>query len=495
MATGTDVKIALSAKTASLIATTNSLQDLAYITKALKDAGTIDATVQTTLTDRTNTLISTATSVKDLSYLTKALYDNVVSTDGTIVYPYDETMPYGILWNDTEDTYYRLGHNIMTVQQQMRRVVCTGNPQFGGTVYKYLDATNSELYEDGTDASIDITGSTGYQVYVEIPKFYYNQYKVGSLNYYWMGIENFSGAVCHPAFKKTGWTDSGDGSNVANESSFAYISAFEGVLYDDTVTAYIDGISTAPTLDLVNDKLGSVVGYKPTSSITIVQARTLADNGGSKQFDWHRYSAMRLCFIVEYMSHDSQTEIPSYTGNTDAPTFDNDVLKTGLTVSLGNASGSISGSANHLAAGGNGGYNGVVSNSYRGIENFYGHLWKLIDAINFSSGQPFICEIYDTFASDSFVSPYVRATDTNGVALTQPTTNGYQSKLYSGGFLVEAIGASSASKITDYYYYASGNRGLRSGGALAAFSAAGVGYLYSAHYSASSLDWSICSRL
>ena len=498
MAIGTDVKIALSAKTATLISAATSLQDIAYITKALRDSGEVSSTVQTALTDKTNTLISTATSLKEISYLTKALYDNVVATDGSIIYPYDDSMPYGMLWDDNTDMYYRLGHNIMTVQQQMRRVVCTGNPQFGGTVYKYLDATNSALYEDGTSATADIGGASNRQVFVEMPKFYYNQYKVGSLNYSWMGINNFAGAVCHPAFKKTGWTDSGDGSNVANESPFTYISAFEGVRYDTSESVYVDGIDGVDaTIDFTattGDKLGSVVGFKPTSSITIVQGRVLVSNGGSKQFDWHRYSAMRLCFIVEYMSHNSQAKIPGYTDNTSSPNFNNDALKTGLTISLGNASGSISGSANHLAGGGDGGYNGVVANSYRGIENFYGHLWNFVDAINFSNGQPFVCQIFDTFASDTFTGAYIRATDTNGVAITQPTTSGYQSKLHSGGFLVEAIGASSATKITDYYYYNSGNTVLQSGGPLSWGGGAGVGFL-SGYFASSNVSWLLASRL
>ena len=168
MATQTELKIALSTKTAELIASATSLQDIAYITKALRDAGTVDATVQTALTDKTNTLISTTTSIKDLSYLTKALYDNTVASDGSIVYPYDSSMPYGMLWDDSTDMYYRLGHNIMTVQQQMRRVVCVGNPQFGGTIYKYLDADDSTKYEDGSDASADIAGASDRQVFVEI---------------------------------------------------------------------------------------------------------------------------------------------------------------------------------------------------------------------------------------------------------------------------------------------------------------------------------------
>lgn len=490
-----ELNTALSAKTVTLINSATSLQEIAYITKALRDAGQMTTAVQEALDTKTTTLVSTSDSLKDIAYLTKALYDDVIDPNGNVLYPWNQNAPYGWLWNDLTEESYRLGHNVMTVQLQMRRVVCeNGNPMFGGTVYKYLDDTNSELYEDGSSAAADIRGANNRQVFVEMPKFYYKMYKVGALNYYWQGVEPFEGAKCHEMFRKTGWTDSGDGSNVANEHAFGYFSAFEGVLYDASATTYVDGIATAPTLDLVNDKLVSIVGFKPTSTITIVQGRTLAANGGSKQFDWHRYSAMRLCFIIEYMSHNSQVKIPGYTENTSGPVFDNDVLKTGLTTSLGNASGSISGSANHLAAGGDGGFSGVVANSYRGIENFYGHLWNWVDAINYSNGQPFVCQIFDTFASDTFTGVYLRATDTNGVAITQPLLNGYQSKLFSGGFFVQNVGGSSASEVTDYYYYASGNRVLVCGGSLSAAAPAGVGALL-AHYASSFVLWYVCSRL
>ena len=486
------MKTALNTKTVSLINATTSLQDLAYIAQATKENGTVDSAVQTALTDRIYTLAQTSTSLKDVAYVTKALNDSVVS-DGA-VYPYSEEAPYGWLWNEITEESCRLGHNIMAVQHQMRRVVCVGNPMFGGSVYKYLNPTNSELYEDGTSASEDVRGANGYQVFVEIPKFYFNMYKIGALNYYWMGLKNFDGATVHPAFKKAGWTDSGDGSDVANELSYAYISAFEGVLWDASVAAYVDGVATAPELDATLDKLVSIAGYKPTSTISIIQGRLLCANGGSKQFDWHRYSAVRLCFIVEYMSHDSQNAIPGYTQNTSTPTYENDALKTGLTLPLGNQSGSISGSESHLAAGGDGGYGGVVANSYRGIENFYGHMWNWVDAVNVQNGAVYVCPITSDFESDISVAPYIRAVDTGGTEITLPPTSGYQAATYSGSFFVSTIGGSSASKLTDHYYCVSGNRVLRTGGNLHNGLQAGVGALY-ANNASSDVHWTVCSRL
>lgn len=411
---------------------------------------------------------------------------NIQVVDGLAVY--DPTQPYGVVWDEISDTYSRVGHSIPAIQQQFRRVVTIGNPQFGGSVHAYLDSNDSSLFEDGTDASAFVSDVNGtYQVMVEIPKCYTAMYKLGTLNYYWMSLTPFEKGKTHTAFRMTGWTDSGDGTDEANEASHTYISAFEGVLYDASSTSCIDGIATAPTLDLASDKIVSTAGFKPTTTISIVDARTLIANGTGKQFDWHRYSLMRLAFIVEYMTHDSQEAIAGYTENVGA-SFDNDVMKTGLTLSLGNNSGSINGTnSTENTITGNGDFSGIIANSYRGIENFYGHLWRWTDAVNITDRIPYVCGIDDAFASDSFVAPYVLAGD------KQPTTTAYQSSLQDGSFFVKAIGASSTTKITDYYAQSTGNRVLRSGGALSYSSGAGVGYL-GAVVDSSYVDWSFCSR-
>ncbi len=412
--------------------------------------------------------------------------NKIVSEDGSALY--DPTKPYGVVWNDIEDTYFRVGHTIPIIQQQFRRCVTIGNPQFGGSVYKYLDADDSTKFEDGSSAVDYVTRADGaYNVMVEVPKYYKKNYKEGANNYKWQGIKPFDGATTEIAFKMNGWTDSGDGTDEAHEADYTYISAFEGVLYDDSQGFCVNGDGTNRTADATNDKIVSTAGYKPWSYETIVNSRTLIANGNGKQFDWNRYTVLRQCFLIEFMTHDSQDVIPGYTENTSGATYANDVLKTGITLSLGNNSGSISGSDIHSANGGDGGFNGVVANSYRGIENFYGHLWQWVDAINITERRPHICGIDDTFESDRFSAPYVNQD------MTQPSSNGYQSKITSN-FLVEAIGANSGSKITDYYWQSSGNRVVRSGGNLYYSARAGVACLH-CNYSSGDRYWIFCCRL
>jgi hypothetical protein len=423
----------------------------------------------------------------------KAFMDagKIVQEDGLLVY--DTTKPYGIVWNDVEDIYYRVGHTVPVVQQSMRRVVCQGNPNYGGTIYKYLDANDSTKFEDGTSAASFINGGTAgaYQVYVEMPKFYYKMYKLGNLQYMWQGITPFEGAVCHEKFRKTGWTDSGDGSNVANENSHGYFTAFEGVLVDVSAGTCIDGNATGTGIDIAADKIVSVAGFKPWTNITIANARTAIARVNNKQFSWHDYTAMRLCFLIEYGTYNSQEVIAGYTEFTSGASYDAGVVRTGLTVSLGNKSGSIVGLASE-----NGGTNTtsrVIANSYRGIENFFGHLWKFIDGVNIQDGKPFVCDIFDTFASDTFTGVYVQAKDSDGHLIVQPNTSGYQSTTHNGSFFVKSVGSNSISKITDYYYYASGNRIIHSCGGLATGSEAGLSNLNAA-IASSTAYWTIVAR-
>jgi len=471
----------------TLITSATSLEEVAYLIKGLGLGATSQVTVDA-INAKVTSLSPTATS-KEIAYVLKALdTTSGLSVDSGL----DITKPYGLIWDDNADTYFRTGHTVPAVQQQMRRCVTSGSPEYGGAVQYYLDADNSALKEDGGASVLD--GSTGLQVRVEIPKHYVASYKLGSLNYDIMSLTPFTGGKTHDRFKKAGWTDSGDGTNAVNEISHAYVGAFEGCHYDASLATMVNGTAVAPVaLDLVNDKVYSVAGFKPLSTITRATARTLIANGGSKQYSWHDHDMIKRLFLVEYGTHNSQAMIAGYTENTAGASYDNDALKTGLTVSLGNNSGSISGSANHLAAGGDGGYSGVVANSFRGIENFFGHLWKWVDGINLTNAQPFISALSGTFADDIFTGDYIRAVDNDGLLVTQPTSDGYQSTLHNGTNFVKTVGASSLTKITDYYYYASGNRVLMSGGSLNNSSNAGVSWLHALSAS-SSVSWILCSR-
>ena len=73
---------------------------------------------------------------------------------------------YGLEWNETTDTYRRIGaENYTAIQSLMKRCVLNAD----GSVNYYLDPNNSSYKEDGTLA--DLTGASG-NVMVEVPKTY-----------------------------------------------------------------------------------------------------------------------------------------------------------------------------------------------------------------------------------------------------------------------------------------------------------------------------------
>jgi hypothetical protein len=112
--------------------------------------------------------------------------------------------------------------------------------------------------------------------------------------------------------------------------------------------------------------------------------------------------------------------------------------------------------------------------SYRGIENFYGHLWKWIDGINVNDHVPYVCSNPADFADDT-------ANNYTELGTVLPNANGYQNTLeqQDRGFLPASVGApaGASTKITDYYYQAAGWRVTKLGGYAANGASAGAFYL------------------
>lgn len=460
------------------------------------------------LLDKSKTLLDAETDLTQFAYLTKAL-DNYLIKDinGTGFSLSDLTSPMGGIHDEVNDVWYDLGHNIPVVQMQRRRVVCTGNPMWGGSVYRYLDESNSALFEDGSSATAYVAGgslagtSSTYQVYVETPKHYFIQKKVGSLNYFAVGLTPFtittlSGEVLtsqtDKAFRKSGWTAEADGTNAANEYDYHYTPAFEGILFDTSasLTIAIGDLSTnGVTLDTAADKLISVANLtlylQPCTTITRASARLLHANATNKQWHWHSYSMTRRLYLCEYKNHNSQSTIGGYTeGGSFTYTK---VAPTGTTLSLGNKTGAILNNGSVIPTIGGVSSSAIIGMSYRGEENIFGNVWKWCDGVNFSNWIPYVCDINDAYVDNVFTGDYVQA----GTA--QPTLSAYQSTIQDGSFFVKSVGSSSAKDITDYYYQASGSRVLTLGGYLASGSDAGLGFLL-CHYASSTLVAYVGSR-
>jgi hypothetical protein len=149
----------------------------------------------------------------------------------------------------------------------------------------------------------------------------------------------------------------------------------------------------------------------------------------------------------------------------------------GLSNNIGNATGNVDyvGDADDAGA-------DLNYMSYRGIENFYGNVWKWVDGINVQEHVPFISNNPALFADDVFTGSYISA------GITMSSSDGYQNTLaqVGTGFFPVTVGASSSTKITDSYYQASGNRGVMLGGRVALGSSAGAFCLHTSNASSDS---------
>jgi len=173
---------------------------------------------------------------------------------------------------------------------------------------------------------------------------------------------------------------------------------------------------------------------------------------GWRQQDFYLVSAIQLLYITEYASWNSQSVIGMGRTELSGGTWvkDSYIGVTGKSNGSGNATANTGGNTNDAYM------------SYRGIENFYGNIWKWVDGFNINDGIPYVSNVETDFADDTDTN-YYRLEDTGGSGITLPQgVNDYQKTLeqIKDGFLPSAVGdgATSSTYITDYYYQAAGWR-------------------------------------
>lgn len=409
-------------------------------------------------------------------YFTSGITRNKILTENSIM---------GLSWDESADTYVRTGNltglalnsspgNIyLPIHARMKGCTLFDN----GSVNYFLNSTNWAYKEDGTSAS-KLNGDDG-QIMVEIPKFYYKYTYAGTTHSWSISSTPLEGYNIHPAFIKD-----------AIETNYRYAGAYEGVLYDTSASGYTQGDSTQ-TKDFTattGDKLSSVSGFTAVTNGTRAQFRAIAKNRGTgwRQMDYDLLHAIQVLYLVEYGSFYSQSVIGAGISNvTDWPAYNGyyPIAPTGNANSIGNGTGNNAGGPTCA---------GEVTKymKYRGIEQFYGHLWKWIDGFNSYNNVPWVTNNSNYWVDD---------TSTNYVSgPTCCATDGYQSTLIpSSRFILPlTVGSDSSHKITDYYWQAAANiwRVFIFGGG--ANYAASDGAFYSDLTAASSLSYSaLCSRL
>lgn len=255
-------------------------------------------------------------------------------------------------------------------------------PMYGGRMRCNVadDGTINAFYGDPGYAD---DGSNG-QVMIYQPKFYYQRMPINTENNLigkiirkesiLVSATAQAGFKLHPAFI-----------NEANEEvEYILLPAYNG--------------------GLTENKLTSIAGVKPASNMTIDTAEQYARNRGS---GWHitnmaAESANQILEIVEFGSMNGQASIEN--GIVSIPNVSNTncASQTGSTATLGNTTGAALSTIN-ITKGETNEYNenGKRAISYRGFENPWGNIWRMIGGTNIygdgksGGGVPYICKNYN----------------------------------------------------------------------------------------------------
>lgn len=318
-------------------------------------------------------------------------------------------------------------------------------------------------------------GSNG-QVMVYQPKFYYlvcpleydrqetgYGYHLRKANYY-VSERQRAGFKLHPAFyDKNG-----------NEVDYILMSAYEGCIYDTSASAYLK--NDEQVMDAPKDKFSSIAGARPASGVsqnlTRPNIEQMAKNRGE---GWHSLgiktaSMEQLLMIVEMGMMNLQTAIGQGVVNlpwtTGSDTTSSYAGATGSTASLGNGTGRATktttyegGKATDYTV------DGKTSICYRGVENFWGNIWKFAYGVNIwgngkmAGGMPYICSDFN-YAEGKNTDNY------EGAGFTVTKANGYISAMgystkYDWLFMASECLGNSSLPVGDYTYITENLNGYR----------------------------------
>lgn len=303
-------------------------------------------------------------------------------------------------------------------------------------------------------------GSNG-QVMIYQPKFYYMRLpmtteekfdggKVIRKEQILISSTAQAGFKLHPLFI----TPNGE------ELDYVLISAYEGSAYINSTNTY--DTTDSSMIDFSADKLSSVNNAKPISGVnkdfTVVNAEQMAQNRGG---GWHitnlaAESALQMLELVEFGTLNMQGALELGIVNIPNNADYNCASITGSTRVLGNETGNANETINEI----NGSYNYYTNDgrraiSYRGMENPWGNIWRMIGGLNIvgngyaNGGMPYICTDFNY--TPSFVGNNYEAVGFYLPAVFDWISGfGYNDSKYDWVFIpTECSGANSALPVGD----------------------------------------------
>ena len=339
---------------------------------------------------------------------------------------------YGLEWNETTDTYRRIGaENYTAIQSMMRRCVLNSD----GSVNYYLDKNNSNFKENGVTAAV-LDGTDG-NVMVEVPKTYVRY-----------------------AYTTTG----GSGTDTVHrweislepETEFEAHWAFDrgGVIRDKRYyPAYLGYVT--------GGKMISRSGVYPTVNQTLVQFRAAAKansisnpssgqtaNGYWGNIDFALYELITLLAVIEYGTMNIQSALGrGRTALSGGSWVGGELIGVnGLSNEYGNRT------ANYTYVGASTDANADLSfMSYRGCENFFGNVWRMADGVIFKGTTNNKTMWYSTTPTgyNETGAGYVNS----GIVTAAVTGYGRKLANTNKGFIISDVtGGNSNAGTTDYYY-------------------------------------------
>lgn len=416
---------------------------------------------------------------------------------------------FGLLWNNTDDVYQRIGIGIDTSHAEFTSWLSTTaarqNDHDGPTpgTQVAVSALTAELNtntglpfasrarvvmaNDGTKSMFDhsTAPTSTQQIMTQTERYHYVQANItaGGKDYYLyavslrefaldvesdLGLSTPTIEIFDPGNGLSSGSVSGSVITSVNHSSFIY--------HDDTIMSW----TYTGSFHSVTGRSTFGTGIKGTSNITRAAARTqhAAFGTGFHQRDFWARSAGALLALIEHGSwwfEGSGTKWDGYSWNSGASSYDQD---NGLTLSLGNETGVI------LDGSGR-----VIASTYRGEENYHSALWEFIDGINLNGGAVYLAKAGAAYADDTSAAPYFAANVNCGTN----TAWAYIASHHPGLFIPSASGGSSNTKLTDQYVNASGWRVLLVGGYLIYAGDSGLA-CWNGHLASSDASWTFVCR-